>query len=834
MRGPPMRESELQTATTPLHDTSTEEVRQTLLGKLEALAWCLVATGVVYFGDWHRNLVDLIIHDPRISRRPLWLGSVCVVLNLAIFLYLVLWLPRTKREQRDWTVAAPRAIPSATAAGLLATVFFLVALWPIYGLLTPIVLACSKTVPFPPYHGFVCYVVFSLHGIHIFATAFPIISACKSGMKVTMVDEYPCPGGTHRPPCQSFLEIPISMNHVVKRRFNNSSMLISEGIIPGLQRGSPYTVERGYGLEPRFVATLPRTPSMPVGYNGSPIEGSKVGMPVQAQVELKDRYTADGGLVDINQAYWKYKTWLHQQYIVTHNQLPKSFEMDNIPMFFSGNTQKLVQRWVTGYHEESPDATMDRLEVLRDEVPAWTEAEACEKWLKALGPKAAMIPQPRFGCHWDLAQLCTEVHAFNRRQARGLPDLVELVRQEVAQAHKGNRVGGAQSGGGGSSGGRGGPSSRQFGSQADKPASAGGDNTASSSTGQATADPHKACWICGKPDHVKRACPAQCKKEHAAGTPAHAPAGCKYPVVTKTVQAHAAAMVAADSTPTEQAAEVSAAPASPSQPSGQAAGMEAYDAYTLVEQPDLFWAPIHAVEVQAATRGKQARALPSFLPTTGNGSTGGEASLLEHPNPADAEQRRKLPPFLPVDGVIDAPLFSARQVIDGCGQRGITLVHQAAAALQRLGRLLNDGGQLLAGDVGKRGSFGGGCHGFLQLQQLCRRSCRRLRQDLNVALHGRKRLCDVLQLHVNIGRGGWPGDGRRRQLDKFRAARNKTGKPTLALIPMRPFIRSSLHNLAALRVANRGVVVVAELQHACHSGVIVGDNLGINRIGGKS
>eukprot|EP00899_Mesostigma_viride_P026705 jgi/Mesvir1/7219/Mv19037-RA.1 len=308
-----------------------------------------------------------------------------------------------------------------------------------------------------------------------------------------------------------------------------------------------------------------------------------------------------------------------------------------------------------------------------------------------------MIPQPRLGCHWDLAQLCTEVDAFNRRQARGLPNLVELVRQEVAQAHKGNRVGGAQSGGGGSSGGRGGPSSRQFGSQADKPASAGGDNKASSSTGQATADPHKACWICGKPDHVKRACPAQCKKEHAAGTPAHAPAGCKYPVVTKTVQAHAADMVAADSTPTEQAAEVSAAPASPSQPSGQAAGMEAYDAYTLVEQPDLFWAPIHAVEVQAATRGKQARALPSFLPTTGNGeggppqlpasfpagSTGGEASLLEHPNPADAEQRRKLPPFLPVDGVIDAPLFSARQVIDGCGQRGITLVHQAAAALQR-------------------------------------------------------------------------------------------------------------------------------------------------------
>eukprot|EP00899_Mesostigma_viride_P018361 jgi/Mesvir1/26526/Mv16181-RA.1 len=228
--------------------------------------------------------------------------------------------------------------------------------------------------------------------------------------------------------------------------------------------------------------------------------------------------------------------------------------MDNIPMFFSGNTQKLVQRWVTGYHEvalktgrsdvwyrrdqqglpdyqhvvfdvdpaeelwellrakyahsstkaeaewhdfkvgdkESPDATMDRLEVLRDEVPAWTEAEACEKWLKALGPKAAMIPQPRFGCHWDLAQLCTEVHAFNRR---------------------------------------------------------------------------------------------------LSGTGSPGPSGA--------------------------------------------------------------------------------------------GLTGGESSLLEHPNPADAEQRRKLPPFLPVDGVIDAPLFSARQVIDGCGQRGTTLVHQAAAALQR-------------------------------------------------------------------------------------------------------------------------------------------------------
>eukprot|EP00899_Mesostigma_viride_P023470 jgi/Mesvir1/4307/Mv06381-RA.1 len=122
--------------------------------------------------------------------------------------------------------------------------------------------------------------------------------------------------------------------------------------------------------------------------------------------------------------------------------------MDNIQKIFAKNTQKLAQRWVLGYHEvaqmlgrpdvwykrdrqgrpdfqnvmvgvdpaeelwkllrakyshsstkaevvwhdfkvkdkESPDATMERLEVLRDEVPTWTEALACEKWLKALGP----------------------------------------------------------------------------------------------------------------------------------------------------------------------------------------------------------------------------------------------------------------------------------------------------------------------------------------------------------------------------------------------------------------------------------------------------------------
>jgi uncharacterized membrane protein YGL010W len=66
---------------------------------------------------------------------------VCTGINVCITAYLAIYLPYIKKMRLEWSVYCPRMIPAATVVGVLATICYICALWPVWGLLTPGLLA---------------------------------------------------------------------------------------------------------------------------------------------------------------------------------------------------------------------------------------------------------------------------------------------------------------------------------------------------------------------------------------------------------------------------------------------------------------------------------------------------------------------------------------------------------------------------------------------------------------------------------------------------------------------------------------------------------------------
>lgn len=105
--------------------------------KLHALCW-VVAGAVTYVAS---DIGTVLLSSPAVDRIFLALGGVAAGVVLSVYFYLAIYLTYIVRIRLDWSIYAPGMIPLATASGLLAALSFAVALWPVYGMLTPAVLA---------------------------------------------------------------------------------------------------------------------------------------------------------------------------------------------------------------------------------------------------------------------------------------------------------------------------------------------------------------------------------------------------------------------------------------------------------------------------------------------------------------------------------------------------------------------------------------------------------------------------------------------------------------------------------------------------------------------
>ncbi|KAF4319271.1 hypothetical protein JM18_007463 [Phytophthora kernoviae] len=105
--------------------------------RLHAFLWVSAAGLVAYGTDFFR----VIFTDPRVQHGFFQVALICTGINICITTYLAIYLPYIKRIQLEWSVYCPRMIPAATIVGVLAAFCYICALWPIWGLLTPGLLA---------------------------------------------------------------------------------------------------------------------------------------------------------------------------------------------------------------------------------------------------------------------------------------------------------------------------------------------------------------------------------------------------------------------------------------------------------------------------------------------------------------------------------------------------------------------------------------------------------------------------------------------------------------------------------------------------------------------
>ncbi|XP_016474606.2 uncharacterized protein LOC107796365 [Nicotiana tabacum] len=120
---------------------------------LENFLWIASALFIVYYGDWHHNLIFLLWHDGRIRRIPLYIGMFGVGLNVMFFLYTSMLALGIRKSYEKWEISSTAALPFITVLGLLSFLLFCYALWPIWSLLTlPLVftlfMACMVILPY--------------------------------------------------------------------------------------------------------------------------------------------------------------------------------------------------------------------------------------------------------------------------------------------------------------------------------------------------------------------------------------------------------------------------------------------------------------------------------------------------------------------------------------------------------------------------------------------------------------------------------------------------------------------------------------------------------------
>ncbi|KAK7485867.1 hypothetical protein BaRGS_00022862 [Batillaria attramentaria] len=104
---------------------------------VQNIVWLIASIAVFHFSDFY----VVVLYDPRINRLWFDVGAGLIGVTLAIALFLIIWLSLVKKvSSDDWEKLHPTAIPIATASFILGSICLLKGLWPVWGLLTPLIL----------------------------------------------------------------------------------------------------------------------------------------------------------------------------------------------------------------------------------------------------------------------------------------------------------------------------------------------------------------------------------------------------------------------------------------------------------------------------------------------------------------------------------------------------------------------------------------------------------------------------------------------------------------------------------------------------------------------
>jgi hypothetical protein len=104
--------------------------------KVNAGFWVLSAGGLMYYVDFF----NVALNDESVKRVPFNAAIACLTINFILYLYLSIYLPYFKKihDAKMWEVECPNVIPTMTFFGVTCLVLTNVAFWPVWGLLTPL------------------------------------------------------------------------------------------------------------------------------------------------------------------------------------------------------------------------------------------------------------------------------------------------------------------------------------------------------------------------------------------------------------------------------------------------------------------------------------------------------------------------------------------------------------------------------------------------------------------------------------------------------------------------------------------------------------------------
>ncbi|XP_074643110.1 transmembrane protein 128-like [Tubulanus polymorphus] len=102
------------------------------------MCWFVSAAVVFYLTDFYAA----IMYDERVDRFWFNVGVFFIAVNVCIATFLIGWLTFIKKVSTDdWEQLHPMAIPIASASFCFGSVFLILGLWPLWGFLTPFIMA---------------------------------------------------------------------------------------------------------------------------------------------------------------------------------------------------------------------------------------------------------------------------------------------------------------------------------------------------------------------------------------------------------------------------------------------------------------------------------------------------------------------------------------------------------------------------------------------------------------------------------------------------------------------------------------------------------------------
>jgi len=115
-------------------DKRREDRIEYITEKVHSAFW----VGISIFIVWYTDLIDKALFSDELDRFSLNIAVLCFVTSTSLMLWATVYLPYTQNPPIPIHLYSPNLVPVATALGLFCLIFSILALWPLYGLLAPI------------------------------------------------------------------------------------------------------------------------------------------------------------------------------------------------------------------------------------------------------------------------------------------------------------------------------------------------------------------------------------------------------------------------------------------------------------------------------------------------------------------------------------------------------------------------------------------------------------------------------------------------------------------------------------------------------------------------